>query len=205
MQSRLPDVNTAFIKHRNNAIQALDSQKWDKVFGSLYSWNALLPRNLLEDEVTPKYRVVISDIDYEKATKIVTKMICNHCEEMIDYEKVRVFDLLNPMIVQTLSGQKTSKVWVCSACKKDNKLLETNIAEKTIKEPAFLGVVPKPPRRKDGLHDRGSYTRKVTQWAWTFISELEEKSTQFREDYKENKGDFEQWEDENQDGHLENE
>ena len=204
MQSRLPDVNTAFIKHRNNTIQALDSKHYDKVFGSLYAWNALLPPMLEEDEKTPKYRITISDQDYDEATKTVTKAICYHCEEMTDYQKINIFELYQPLTVQVLSDKTHFKVWICSHCHKDCKLENTTIAETSKKEPNYLGVVPKPPRRKDGLHDRGKFDRKVQQWAWTFISELEQKTAQFRDDYKENKGDFESWEnDSNSDGHLE--
>ncbi len=203
MQSRLPDINTAFIKHRNTAMESLNSQRWDTVFGSLYSWNALLPRTMTDDGLKTKYRIVISDIEFAKVTKIETKAICGNCQEQTDYDKIRIFDLINPMMIQILADSKTTQVWVCSKCHKDNKLPDTAITETTPQEPVYLGVVPKPPTRKDGLHDRGRYARKVTQWAWRMISELEERTGQFREDYKENKEEFTDWSDDDTDGHLE--
>ena len=193
MQSRLPDVNTAFIKHRNGVIEGLGSRNYDKVFGSLYSWNALLPKNL-NDDGTPKYRVQISDILYNKLTKLESYAICGHCEQETDFSKLKVFEMIAPLVEGVVSGNKTNKVWICPKCKEDNKLLDTVISETKLKEPYFLGVVPKPPRRQDGLNDRFSYDRKIKQWAWNFISELEEKSTQFREDYKENVQNFEDYE-----------
>jgi len=161
----------------------------------LYSWNALLPRNKDDDGVL-KYRVRISDIEYEKLTAIQSEAMCNKCETCTDYTKIHVFDLVIPLVDQILSGSITSKVWACPKCNEPNLIQETNILENHLQEPYYLGVVPKPPLRKEGLQDRGKYDRKVTAWAWNFIAELEEKSTQFREDYKDNKNDFEAWEEE---------
>lgn len=190
MQSRLPDVNTAFIKHRNGAIEGIASQNWDKVFGSLYSWNSLLPR-YKDDDGNLKYRVVVSDIEYQKLTQVKSEAQCIHCETWVDYNKIKVFDMIVPMIEGIITNTKSTKVWICQKCKKDCKITETIIAETKLKEPYFLGVVPTPPRRKDGLQDRSAYDRKATQWAWNFVNELEEKSSQFREDYRDNKDDGE--------------
>ena len=99
-----------------------------------------------------------------------------------------------PLVEGILSGRDTSKIWICPKCDNENKILETDIIESQLQQPYYLGVVPFPPQRKEGLQDRHQYDRKVTAWAWNFIAELEEKSTQFREDYKENKNDFEEWE-----------
>lgn len=139
---------------------------------------------LKDDDGKFKYRVVISDIEYEKLTKIKSEAQCLNCEELTDYSKIRIFDMVNPLIIGILSKAISSKVWVCPKCHKDNPILDTNILETKLKEPYFLGTIPKPPRRKDGLNDRGSYARRVTQWAWNFVNELEESSTRFREDYR---------------------
>jgi hypothetical protein len=190
MQSRLPDINTAFIKHRNGVIDGLGAMNIDKIFGSLYSWNSLLPKYENEDG-TPKYRVVVSDLLYSKETEVTVVAICNFCKANIDYNKINITNSVTSLLVQILSGNKTSKIWRCSKCGEENSLHETLISESKMQEPYFLGIVPQPPKRKDGLQDRGSYARKVTQWAWNFIVELEESSGRFREDYKENKDDYE--------------
>lgn len=162
----------------------------DKIFGSLYSWNSLLPR-YENDDGSPKYRVIVSDSLFSKETEISTEAICNHCGVGVDYNKIKIFNSITSLVVQILSGKKTSRIWVCPKCDTTNNLHETVISERKIQEPYFLGVVPHPPKRKDGLQDRGSYSRKVTQWAWNFIVELEEASGRFREDYKDNKADYE--------------
>lgn len=186
MQSLLPDVNTAFITHRRSAIEALRSFDVDKIFGSLTSWNALLPEDKTEEGVY-KYRILISDIEYQRLTTVQNIAICNHCKKEIEYKDVRPVVILVPLIESILTKETRSEIWECPKCNKDNKLKETDIIEDSLTEPYFLGVVPKYPRRKDGLMDRHEYERKVTQWAWNFISELEEKSTKVRKDYAENK------------------
>ena len=193
IQARLPDVNVSFVKRRNGVEEALSSKNWDKCFGNLYAWNALLPRNKDEDG-NLKYRIRMSDIEYAKLTTVVSEAQCNKCEACTDYKKIKIFDLMIPLVEGILSGNTTSKIWVCPECDHENKIIETDIIESQLQQPYYLGVVPFPPTRKEGLQDRGAYDRKVTAWAWNFIAELEEKSTQFREDYKENKNEFEEWE-----------
>lgn len=178
-------------------IEGLGSMNWDKVFGSLYSWNALLPRNTMEDSKgnqVYKYRIYINSKQYNDLTAVQSEAQCNYCEKWTDYLKIKIFKLINSLIDQMLIKSKTSNVWICPKCKKSNKIKDTLVAETKLKEPYFLGVVPSPPSRKDGLQDRGQYARAVKQWAWNFINELEEKSTAFREDYKENNATFEDYE-----------
>lgn len=196
MQSRLPDVNTAFITHRKGAKEAIKSRNWDNAFGSLYSWNALLPRytEKVDGVEKLKYRVVISDIEYDKITQIKSVAICISCKAEINYKSVEILQVIVPLVDSIITHEQMEKIWICPQCNNENKLAYTDITETSIKEPVYWGVVPKPPRRKEGLSDRGHYDRKCCQWSWNMINELEEKSTQFREDYRENKEDFEAWE-----------
>lgn len=193
MQSRLPDVNTAFIKHRNGAIEGIASKNWDKTFGSLYAWNSLLP-DMVDDAGHFKYRVTVSDNEYQKLTQKPTQAECTHCKKLCNYATIQVVNMMEPLIIGILTNQQYSKSWKCDHCDKINRLIETNILQPILQEPHYLKVVPKPPHRQDGLNDRGKYERRVTQWAWNFISELENSSGRFREDYKDNKGDFTEWE-----------
>ena len=182
-QARLPDINAAFTKYRNEVIASLKSQNYDSVFGGLYALNALLPEDpIIEETGLPKYRVVISDIEFLKITKPVTFCTCPHCNKTSNFNKVKVFDYLLPIHTQIISGKKYSKSWTCTFCKKICKLRSDDFSETAIKEPSFLGIVPKPPRRQEGLMDRSNYHRKITQWAWTMLDELECKMAQFRDD-----------------------
>lgn len=143
-----------------------------------------------------KYRIYISTKQYQSLTAVQSEAQCNNkkCEVWTDYAKVKVFELMNSLTDQILIMSKTSAVWICPKCKVANKIKDTIITETKLKEPYFLGVVPSPPSRKDGLQDRGEYARAVKQWAWNFINELEEKSTAFREDYRENNANFDDYE-----------
>ena len=180
-QSRLPDVNTAFIKYRNIATSSLSSRNYDSLFGALYAINGMLPK---------EYRVKISTIEYNKLTKQDLFVTCNKCQTEIDFKAVQVFRLLMPLVETAITQVSTMKVWVCTACNYENKLLKTKMSQKTLQEPYFLKVVPKPPLRKDGLSDRSSYHRKVSQWAWGLLDELETQMAQFRDDNWKKPGDM---------------
>ena len=40
---------------------------------------------------------------------------------------IKVFDLIVPLTVEILSGDKTSKVWICPKCKAENLIENTDI------------------------------------------------------------------------------
>ena len=182
-QARLPDINAAFTKHRNEVVSSIKSHQYDSVFGALYALNALLPPEPIDEETSfPKYQVVVSDIEYRKITKPVTSCTCYHCKVKSLFDGVTVFDYLLPLDEQIISGKKYIKSWKCPDCKQICQIRPDDFSETAVKEPSFIGVVPKPPRRQDGLLDRSTYHRKVTQWAWTMLDELEAKMAQFRDD-----------------------
>lgn len=182
-QARLPDINAAFTKHRNEVITSMKSGNHDNVFGALYALNALLPEEPTDEETgNPKYRVVISDIEYRKLTAPKVFCTCYHCDHKSNFEDVTVFELLLQKHQQILSNIKTKKSWICPECKKTCFVRPDDFSETSVKEPSFIGIVPKPPRRQEGLMDRSQYQRKVTQWAWTMLDELENKMALFRDD-----------------------
>ena len=180
-QARLPDINTAFIRFRNEALFALKQFDYSACFGSLYTFNGMLPE---------LYRVSISTIEYEKLVVRDVFCYCTHCNVEHNFKSVQVLAVLVPLIVSTISGDDHQKIWVCTACKKENLLAQTKMSRDSPKEPYYLKVVPKPPERKDGLMDRAKYHIKVVQWAWTFINELEAQAALFRGDYKNEDDEF---------------
>lgn len=100
----------------------------------------------------------------------------------MDFETIKVYDLVAPMFEGFLSGNQTNKIWVCPKCKKDNKLIESDMTESVPKEPYFIRVMPKPPKRGIGMQGRTTYANKFVQWAWTFMQEWEASMAQFRDD-----------------------
>ena len=175
------DVNTSAIKRRNEISAGLDSENYEKVFGACNALNALLPESVQPDG-RQKYRITISDILYKKYTHHEVIVTCTECEKQFEFSKIKIFVLIAPVLIHGLNGHNKEKMWICTECKKEIKLRETNMTERTIREPYYIRVVPKPPQHTDGILDRESYRRKVTKWAWQFVGEWEASMAQFRDD-----------------------
>ena len=172
-QARLPDINTAFIVYRREVIISLKNQNYDNCFGALYALNGLLP-----DE----YRIRISTKQYEEKTDLDIKVKCPKCDAETEYKKI----LVSPMLMVGLEGMiidsPNEKVWTCTGCKQNIRVTQTEMIQPKLQEPFFVKTIPKPPMHQDGLHDRSTYHKKMTQWAWTFLDELEAQMAQFRDD-----------------------
>lgn len=178
-QSALPDVNTKFIIYTREAINGWKSRNYDSAIGSLYAFNGLLP-----DEEPGKYRVIVDTNEYRNKTKQDLIAICKNCDKEINYNEIRIMNVVSAMIVRIISNVSNVKIWVCPQCNKDNELEETKLIQKILKDPSFITVVPKPPTRKDGIIDRTQFHTKFTVWFWTFLTELEAQAARFRQDYK---------------------
>ena len=173
-QASLPDINTAFIKYRNQAIFNMENGRYDAAVGSLYAFNGCLPET---------YRVKISTIEYEAKTQEKLNAKCPYCEEEIEVKDMQIEKILNPLIIGVFTKEKYDKVWHCSKCNQVNRLAETEMIKYQLEEPSFLGIVPKPPERKDSLTDRRQFDIKFQNWCWKLLDELEAKAATFRRDY----------------------
>lgn len=174
-QAALPDLNTAFIVYRREAITSLKSKRYDACFGALYAINGLLPK---------EYRVKISTKLYDEKTNLDTIAVCQHCKEQTNYNEINIHDVLLPVAVGIITGLEYEKVWTCTKCNQVNKLYKTDILEPTIEEPYFVKIVPKPPMRRTGLLDRLSYHKQISRWVWTFLDELEAQMSNYRREYR---------------------
>lgn len=174
-QAALPDLNTAFIVYRREAITSLKGKRYDACFGALYAINGLLPK---------EYRVIISTARYDEKTRLETIAVCYHCNEKTNYDEIKVDTEFMSLIEKLIIDEEYQKVWICHKCSKVNKLNRTAILEPAIEEPYFAKIVPKPPERKNGLLDRISYHREVSKWVWTFLDELEAQMSNYRREYQ---------------------
>jgi hypothetical protein len=174
-QAALPDLNTAFIIYRREAINALKGQRYDACFGALYAINGLLPK---------EYRVNVSTKLYNEKISLEIMAVCNHCKDKVNYKEIKIYDLLSPLIVGLITGSESEKVWNCTKCGKSNKLSKTDIIEPVLQEPNFTKMMPKPPERKNGLLDRVSFHREISRWVWTMIVELEAQMSNYRREYQ---------------------
>lgn len=182
-QAALPDLNTGYIKYRNEVIASLRAKNYSSCHGSLNSLNALLPE---------EYRIVIDTIKYNEATKSDITYACNFCTETIKEEtypseikkeNIEISVLLTSDIEKLVFGNESNNVWICPKCNETNKLSETVISESKLEEPTYLGIVPKPPSRQDGLQGRTKFHTKITQWIWLCLNELEQKMGRYRLEY----------------------
>lgn len=180
-QSRLPDINTAFIRYRGEAIHALQTKNWSAMHGALNGINSLLP---------VEYQVVISTQDHEQLAKTEITYACGSCSEAIDKSDVQVFELMPDSMQSLLHGRMFNKVWNCIKCNSTNMLNTTAISQTILQNPTYLGIVPDPPERKNGLMDRMKFNIEIERWGWLLLNEEEFKMAKFRDDNW-NKGDEE--------------
>lgn len=153
---------------------ALEANKYTAAIGSLNNFNACLPK---------EYQVKVSDELYAEKLEAEKLLIhCKHCNEDIDYRTIKKLDVICTPMEQLVTGGTTKNVWVCSLCKEQNLTKHSEFIKAKLPNPYYLGVVPDPPRRKDGILDRYTYHKKIEHWCWTMIGELEFKAALFRDD-----------------------
>jgi len=173
MQSRLPDINTAFNTHRRKVIVSMDQEKFLDALGALYAINALLPID---------YRVIISSKKYEELTKQDLSALCPNCQSVYDYSAVVSKRVITTPIMELIVGSKSMIMWECKRCKRQTSIDKTTFTQTILDKPYYLGVVPDPPKRNDGLADRFANTSRSKKWCWQMLYELEEKMAQYRDD-----------------------
>jgi len=180
-QARLPDVNTAFITYRREAIVSLKSFDYRGCWGSLSCINALLPQ---------KYRVVLDNILFKEKSKVSLTFCCEICKTESDESCIDIFDYHFTVLESLTTDEKTILVWNCPECTAMNRLSDTKIKKDMLAQPSYLQTVPSPPERKNGLLGRATYRKEFSAWAWNFLEELEEKMAQFRDDNWSKEGEF---------------
>ena len=178
-QARLPDINTAFIKYRNEVIGAIKRLDFNQMHGSLNAINGMLP---------DQYQVTISTAKYEDLTRTDIQYLCKTCtansKEPVEIpkESIRVFELYPNAMQGLLYGGIKEQVWNCPNCHTTHILKETEISVTKLQDPYFIGVVPNPPNRKQGLMDKLTFNDKTVAWGWQMLNELEHKMAKFRDD-----------------------
>ena len=128
MEAILPDLNTGYIKYRNKIMESIDAGKFLNAIGSLYATNGMLPK---------EHQIVIDDELYNEKIKQVVLIKCNHCTSEYpipnkpdktedratehNFEEIRIYKLMLPLIGSLMSGNKYEDVWTCSKCKETNR------------------------------------------------------------------------------------
>ena len=172
-QARLPDVNTAFITYRREAIVSIKSYDHRSCYGALSCINSLLPE---------KYRIKLDTMQFNEESKTDFIYCCIHCTRQTAQSKIDIFDYVLDSCEILLTDEKTIKMWKCPECCELNKLSDTIVIKDMLAQPSFLHTIPLAPERKNGLLGRSKYRKDFSKWAWNFLYELEERMAQFRDD-----------------------
>jgi len=169
--SRLPDINSAFTKHRDVIIRALKDRDFSTVLGELNAYNGLLPI---------KKRIRISSDEYAEQTKTQVWFLCE-CGEKTPYDDTYQFAKTLNAYQTLIRGKCKVEVWRCMHCNKVTEIAETKIRQDVIQHPVFLQVVPDPPRL-DQIYSMYEYQRAFVLWAWAFLGELDHWAAEYRDE-----------------------
>jgi len=174
MQAKLPDINAAIVRYRNNLLHAFDNNEANTVIVSWSAINALLPDD---------YKV---EVNTEKFLKLVAEnkiIICSKCEEKIPYQDVKFNDLLLSSVESLITQKKHKHVWNCPKCSFENIFNFKKIKIVKFQQPYYLEVVPEPPTRHLGIVDRSSFDTQFRRWFTLALDEIESKIGKYRADY----------------------
>lgn len=189
-QARLPDINTAFIVYRREAISSWKSEKYDSCLGSLQTLNGLLPED---------YRVQISDDDYNSQVHKEMQLVCTKCDVKSEQHLVKIRKVLLPQLTKFISNNEEEEIWDCPKCGTEHRITQTLILKPELQEPYFLGIVPSPPVRREGMKDRTRFHIDFSRWFWLCLSEIEKKMADFRDDNWHKAGELEDFEEQIED------
>lgn len=179
-ESRLTDVNTACISYRTKCLMALDKRLYKNCIGAIKALNGLLPEDNLTTGKT--YRIIFDDEEYNKVINSVFQIKCPECNTEYQYDTIDFVVVNLPTSEQIMSGRKTTKVWFCTKCKKNQRLDESDVIEDSKQMPFYSRFVPMPPVNDHGLISQLSFHSKMVEWIWLCLDNLEEAFARFRDD-----------------------
>ena len=162
-QSQLPDLNTKWLKWTDYVNTCLVQKEYMGAISGVYHINAIFG-----DE----NRVEINSEKYNRLTKEQQKVKCPSCDEEINWENVRFFDLLNPLLAQVITGCKTDRVWDCPKCGNTNKANDTELIKSVFENPRYISIIPEPPIQKIGITGRRNFERESRDWIRLALDEI---------------------------------
>ena len=88
------------------------------------------------------------------------------------------------LTVQVLTQSETTKVWICSYCKKLNYMADTVQRIPEREKPYSLKVVPENPVRLKGLGNGSVFNREFEDWFYNFLEEITNQEVAYRVEWK---------------------
>ena len=113
--------------------------------------------------------------------EIVVRTI-NNLAYKYQYDTIEFFVVNLPSSEQIMTGRKTTKVWFCTKCKKNQRLDESEVIEDSKQMPFYSRYVPMPPVNNHGLLSQLGFHSKMVEWIWLCLDNLEEAFARFRDD-----------------------
>lgn len=173
MQAKLPDINSAIVRHRTGALAAMSQLNYSLAATELGSINALLPLD---------YKVKEDSEEYYKIIKSQDVLVCNECEKEIEYNDVIFYEVSAPVQIQLLYTIEKILVWDCPLCNEQNPKDGSRRIIRQKQNPFYTGYMPFPPERSH-FGNKLQYKYKFEKWFDIAMTEIEQKIGLYRTDY----------------------
>lgn len=173
MQAKLPDINSAIVRHRSGALVALSQDNYHMASTELSAINALLPG---------EYKVKIDNETYYEKIKGQDILTCNNCNEESEYAELTFYRKPIQSELRLLFHIEFIEIWKCDKCHFENPKEGTKRTIRKFTPPFYTGYMPNPPKM-DSFGNRASYRIAFAKWFDIAINELESQVGIYRGDY----------------------
>lgn len=174
MQAKLPDINAAIVRYRNNWLHAFDAGDHNAVIISISACIALMPDD---------YKVEINTEKYYRQIKENKIIICEYCKEEHPHDDIKTIPVRVSPLKLMIYRKPCETIWYCPNCKKPNIYNSRKVRITKFQQPFYLGIIPEPPQRRFGISDRSSFDTKFKNWFEITVCEVESKIGKYRADY----------------------
>lgn len=173
-QAKLPDVNAGIVRYRSLAIEGFENN--DPVLAEMALGNivALLPA---------EFKIKINTDEYEAKVREQNFIVCTHCQHENPREEIKPWPLKLYGFSQVLARHDCIYLWNCKKCHRENELNRSKKVIDRLKNPAYLGIIPDPPKKRYGITDRASFPRQFRDWYKIASKEIESKIGIYRAEY----------------------
>lgn len=141
---------------------------------SLSAINSLLPEEYKVEINTQKYLQLVAE------NKVIK---CDKCNEQSPYQEIKFVNVLLNSVRNLITTKKYEMIWYCPKCEKENIFNSRQVKIVKFQQPYYLGVIPDPPQRHQGLADRTTFNAAFRKWFALALDELESKIGKYRADY----------------------
>ena len=110
--ARLPDINSSFLRHRGEFLDAARHGDDRRALAAFHARNALLPADLGDDNL-PAHRVLISDSLYAEKHRHQIVAKCPNCGALHSKDSVKFLNVRLTAVERALSGRRQVRLWYC--------------------------------------------------------------------------------------------